>query len=63
MSKVISKVQITSTINQWWQSSLSDIFTNPEEVAIISAIEYDGGLYLIYSYDDPEYQDDESQKK
>jgi hypothetical protein len=46
----ISKVQITSAFNQWWESDLSDIFTEPERVVIISAVIDNGGLYLIYTY-------------
>lgn len=50
--KIIAKVQVTSVMSQWWESNLSDIFVHPEDVTIISAIEYDGGLYLIYTYDE-----------
>ena len=49
--KKIGKVQITSGFPEWWGESLSIIFTNPDEVKILSAIEYEGGLYLIYLYD------------
>ena len=56
--KVIGKVQITSMVSQWWESDLTDIFTNLNEVQILSAIEYDGGLYLIFLHD---VEDDESQ--
>ncbi len=50
MEKVISKVQVTSAFDQWWESDLSSIFTNPDEVTIISAVVENGGLYLIYTY-------------
>lgn len=50
MAKVISKVNVTSVFRDWWNSNLTDIFNDPDEVTIISAIEYNGGLYLIYSH-------------
>lgn len=52
MAKIISKVNVTSIFRDWWQSNLSDIFANPDDITIISAIEYNGGLYLIYTYED-----------
>lgn len=52
MNKKIGKVQVSSMFSKWWESSLKDIFTNPDDVQILSAIEYDGSLYLIYLYDE-----------
>jgi len=48
----LSKVQVTSAFQQWWESDLTDIFDEPDEVTIISAVIENGGLYLIYTYID-----------
>jgi hypothetical protein len=48
---VIGKVQVTAMFRDWWESDLSDIFTEPQGVKIISAVEYSGGLYLIYTHE------------
>lgn len=50
MKTVIAKVQVSAIFRQWWESDLSDIFTNPDEVTIVSAVVEDGGIYLIYTY-------------
>jgi hypothetical protein len=53
MARKIAKVNITSDIRNWWEGELSRyVDTTHYEIKIISAIEYNGGLYLIYEYDD-----------
>lgn len=52
----IGKVQVTSDISHWWESELKNIFIDPKEVKILSAVEYDGKLYLIYLYDTEDEQ-------
>jgi hypothetical protein len=54
MDKVLAKVNVTSDIANWWESDLSDIFVNPDEVEIISAVCDNGTLYLIYTYSKPQ---------
>lgn len=54
MAKMLCKVNITSVFRDWWESDLSDIFIDPNKVQIISAVTYEGGLYLIYTHDDDE---------
>ncbi len=51
MSKKIAKVNVTSDFSRWWESDLSNLITNPDKVRIISAVVYEGTLYLIYEYD------------
>jgi hypothetical protein len=57
MSLKLAKVQVTSGLSDWWESDLLDIFADPDRVRIISAIEYNGGLYLIYEYESIEDDD------
>lgn len=49
----IGKVQITSVLETWWESDFSDVLSVPIS-QVISAIEYNGGLYLIYWYEEPQ---------
>lgn len=48
----LAKVCVTSFFMDWWESDLRDIFVNPDDIKIISAVIEEGKLYLIYTYND-----------
>lgn len=56
MAICIDKVNVISCLRDWDGSKLSDIFLNPEKITIIGTVADEGKLYLIYSYDDKDFQ-------